>query len=510
MVATTRPKWAVAGAVIARDFRLKNPSACATQLALAGAKPAGDNGTYFQRVPLVGVTTEPNAELSASKAGQYVTFKWQDEFVAANHRQEPREEFNAEAVFVGHGIVAPEYQWNDFKDVDVRGKIIVLFTNEPQPENPAVFKGRTLTYYGRWTYKFEQAARKGALGAIIIHTTPTAGYGWEVVRNSWSKEDPEVKLEPGKPALAMAGWVTEDAGDKLLGLSGHSVVELMKAADSPDFRPIPLGIRIEGKLESKIRDIDSRNVAGVIPGSDPKHKDEYVIFSAHWDHLGIAMPVNGDKIYNGAVDNATGVAILLETARAWGGLQRKPKRSALFISFTAEEAGLRGAEYYAKHPLVPLNKTAVNINYDALFPYGQTKDIQADGAERTSIWPQVQEAAKRYNLDIAPDPRPEQGSYYRSDQFMLARVGVPAFRVKSGTQVMGKSSAYADEAFKTYNTLHYHQPSDEYREDWDFSGIEQAARFGYLIGLNEANSDVMPNWIAGDEFRAAREASGVR
>jgi Zn-dependent M28 family amino/carboxypeptidase len=403
-------------------------------------------------------------------------------------------------VFVGHGIVSKSENWDDYKGSDVKGKIVVLFTNEPQPDNPEVFKGKALTYAGRWTYKFEEAARQGALGCIIIHTTPTAGYGWEVVRNSWSKEDPQMKLEPGKPALAFAGWVTSEAGERLLGLAGKSVNELLKASDSRDFRPIPLGTKIRGKLNAKIRQITSRNVLGVIPGSDPKLKDEYVLFGAHWDHLGIALPVNGDSIYNGAIDNGTGLGIVLELARAWGELRDKPRRSALFAFWTAEESGLRGAEYYASHPPVPPEKTAVNLNYDAIFPSARTADIVVTGAERTTAWPIVQEAAKRFQYEIAPDPRPEQGSDYRSDHFMLARVGIPAFSVKTGSKVAGQSESYAADQFREFNAKHYHQPSDEYRDDWDFASLEYAARFGFLVGLNIANAPQLPRWNPGDEF----------
>ena len=481
----------------------------ASQFAVVGAKPAGDGGTYFQRVPLVGVTTQADSTLVATSGGKSASFEWQKEFVGGSHRQQTNEKFDAEVVFVGHGIVAPEERWNDFKDVDVRGKIIVLFTNEPQPENPEVFKGKTLTYYGRWTYKYEQAVRMGALGALIIHTTPTAGYGWEVVRNSWSKEDPQVRLEAGKPALALAGWMTQDAGQKLFAMAGKTVDEMLRAADSRDFRPMPLGIRLRGNFNAKFRPIESKNVVAVVPGSDARLKHEYVIFTAHWDHLGVALAVNGDTIYNGAIDNATGCGILLETARAWAAMEQKPRRSALFLSVTAEEAGLRGSEYYGQHPLVPLGKTAVDINYDALYPWGRTRDIVTLGADRTTVWPIVREAAQRYQYEIQPDPRPEQGSYYRSDHFMLARVGVPSFSVKTGALIFGKSPAYSAEMFAEYNTLHYHQPSDEYHEDWDFSGIEQAAKFGMLIGLNVANSEVMPTWNAGDEFLPARVASGV-
>ena len=334
----------------------------------------------------------------------------------------------AEAVFVGHGIVNEQEKWNDYKDVDVKGKVVVLFTNEPQPENPEVFKGRTLTYAGRWVYKYEEAARQGAVGCLIIHTTPTAGYGWDVVRNSWSKEDPQMLLEPNATPLALAGWVTQAAGERLLGLSGHSVSELLKAADSRDFRPIPLNLNIRADLKSKIRKIESRNVLGMIQGSDAKLRNEYVLYSAHWDHLGIALPVNGDAIYNGAIDNATGCGVVLEIARVYGSLRQLPKRTILFAFWTAEESGLRGAEYYSHHPLFPPEKTAININYDALFPSGRPHDVVVTAAERTTAFPTVQEAAQRYDLEITSDPRPEQGSYYRSDHFMLARIGIPAFR----------------------------------------------------------------------------------
>jgi Zn-dependent M28 family amino/carboxypeptidase len=472
----------------------------AAQLAIAGARPAGENGTYFQTVPMVGVHTQSDSQLSAVISGKAVSFRWQDDYVGTSHRQNSVESIEAEAVFVGHGIVSKPENWDDYKGVDVKGRIVVLFTNEPQPDNPQVFKGRTLTYAGRWTYKFEEAARQGALGCLIIHTTPTAGYGWEVVRNSWSKEDPQMKREASQPALAVAGWLTMEAGQKLLALSGKSVDELMKLSDSRDFRPIALGTTIRGRLNAKIRQIVSRNVLGVIPGSDARLKEEAVMFGAHWDHLGVAMAVNGDNIYNGAIDNGTGVGIVLELARAWGLLREKPRRSALFAFWTAEESGLRGAEYYAAHPLIAHAKTAVNINYDAIFPSARTKDIVVTGAERTTAWPIVEEAARRFQFEIAGDPRPEQGSYYRSDHFMLARAGVPAFSVKAGSKVVGQSEDFAAKQFGEYNSKHYHQPSDEYRGDWDFASLEYVARFGYLVGLNIANAPQMPKWNVGDEF----------
>jgi Zn-dependent M28 family amino/carboxypeptidase len=481
----------------------------ATQLELAGAKPAGDNGSYYQRVPLVGIETQASAQLSAVGRGETLDLRWLDDFVGVSPNQQAQTEFEAEAVFVGHGIIAPEYQWDDFKGADVKGKVLVFFTNEPTT-HADLFNGRALTYYGRWTYKYEQALRQGARGAIIIHTTPTAGYGWDVVRSSWGREEPYVKLEAGQPALAFSGWVTQEAGGKLLGLANRTVDELLKASESREFRPVPLGIRIRGSISSKIRQIETRNVIGVVPGSDPKLSDQHVIFTAHWDHLGVGRPVNGDAIYNGAIDNATGCAIVLELARAWAELPQKPRRSAMFLFVTAEEGGLRGSEYYARNPVVPPGKTALNLNYDAIYPFGLTRDIVVAGAERTTFWPVVQQIAQRMNLQISPDPRPEQGSYYRSDHFSMARAGIPAFSVRGGSEFAGKPAGYGDQIFKEFNAKHYHQPSDEFRENWDFSGLEKTARFGLLAGLEAANQERLPTWNPGDEFLPARQKSGVR
>lgn len=482
----------------------------ATQFALIGARPAGENGTYFQKVPLVGVETQPDATLTAARGGETISLRWLDEFVGASQRQGAFDEFDAEAIFVGHGIVAPEFQWDDFKGVDVRGKVLVLFTNEPPSTDEKFFGGRALTYYGRWTYKFEQALRMGAAGAIIIHTTPTAGYGWEVVRNSWGREDPYVKLREGEPALSFAGWVTEEAGERLLSMAGRSVDELLKLGRSRNFRPIPLGVRVRGRLPTKIRDIETHNVAAMVEGSDPVLKSEVVIFSAHWDHLGIGTPVDGDAIYNGAVDNATGCAMLLEMARAWVSLDKKPRRSALFLAVTAEEGGLRGSQYYAENPIVPIGKTAAAFNFDAFYPFGRTKDVVVNGAERTTLWPVVQDVARRMNLEIQPDPRPEQGLFYRSDHFSFAKAGIPAFSVNMGSEFLGKPAGYGKKVFEEFNAKHYHQPSDRYHEDWDLSGMEHLARFGFLLGLETANLETLPTWRPGDEFLKARQESGVR
>jgi len=468
----------------------------ATQLALIGAKPAGDNGTYYQNLTLVGSQTKGSeARLSASGGGKNVEFQWAAEFIGGSGRQQPLSDFEADAIFVGHGISAPEFGWEDYKDVDVRGKVVVLFTNEPPSADAAFFGGRALTYYGRWSYKYEEAARRGAVACVIVHTTPTAGYGWEVVRSSWGNEDPQVKLVAGEPALALAGWITAEAGERLFGVSGKSVAEMLKLAGTRGFRAMPLNLRIKARIPATLREIKSRNVVGIVPGSDPQRQGEAILYSAHWDHLGIGDPVKGDNIYNGAVDNATGCAMILEIARAWSALDHKPRRSAVFAFVTAEEAGLRGSEFYGRNPVIPAAKTALNLNFDAYEPFGLTKDLVLTGAERTSVWQTVQDVAKRFRYEIKPDPRPEQGSYFRSDHFSLARVGVPAFSINSGNEFWGKPADFGDKAFAEFNEQHYHQPSDEYRDDWDFAGMQQISRFGFALGVEVANQEKLPERI---------------
>jgi len=368
-------------------------------------------------VPLVGIETQPGTTLSATAVGTTVDFQYGDEFVGNSQLQRPDTTFESEVVFVGHGITAPEFHWDDFKGVDVTNKVVLLFTNEPPSTDPKFFGGRALTYYGRWTYKYEEALRRGARACIIIHTTPTASYAWDVVRHSWGGESPFVKLEPGAKALALQAWMSREAGEKLLNLAGKHVDEMLAASDKPDFKPIALGIQLRAHIQSKMRALDTRNVVGVIPGSDPKLKDEVVIFSAHWDHFGIGMPVNGDNIYNGAIDNATGCAVLLELAHVWASLPQKPRRSAVFLAVTAEEGGLKGSEYYGTHPLVPLARTAIDLNFDALFPFGRAADVVITGAERTTVYPLAQQIAKRLNLAVAVDAQPEAGHYFRSDHF---------------------------------------------------------------------------------------------
>jgi Zn-dependent M28 family amino/carboxypeptidase len=472
----------------------------AAQFALAGAQPAGDNRTYFQKVPLVGVETAPGAQLSAAAGSKSIAFTWLTDWVGQTDDQQPQTMFENEAIFVGHGITAPEWNWDDFKGVDVRGKVLILFTNEPKSSDPKFFDGLALTYYGRWTYKYEEALRRGAAAAIIIHTTRTAGYGWDVVRSSWGREDLQVKLAPGEKSLALAAWLSREAGEKLLALAGKKVDELLAASESRDFRPIPLGIRIRGVIPSKVRQIESRNVAALVPGSDPKLKDEVVVYTGHWDHLGKGDPVQGDDIYNGAVDNATGCAALLELARAWAARPEKPRRSALFLAVTGEEGGLRGSEFYAAHPLFPAAKTALDLNYDALFPWGRAKDVVLTGAERTSVWPVAQAVARRLDLTISPDTEPEQGHYFRSDHFSFAQAGIPAFTIGHATEFAGKPADYYQKSWEEFNAKRYHQPSDEFQADWDFTALEQAAQFGLVLGTDIANQEKLPDWKPGDQF----------
>lgn len=481
----------------------------ASQLEAAGLTPAGDGNTFFQQVPMVGSATQPDATLTVKGSGQNARLSFIKDFVGTALSQQESNDFDAEAVFVGHGISAPQFGWDDYKGENLQGKVLVFFTNEPPSQDPAFFGGRALTYFGRWTYKFEEAARRGAVAAIIIHTTSTAGYGWGVVQGSYSRERPELELKPGEKGLKLAAWTTEEAGARLTAATGKSIAQLLEMANDKNFRPVPLGVHIVGHIPVKLRKIPSRNVVARVDGSDGTAKSQAVLFSAHWDHLGVGIPVSGDSIYNGAVDNATGCAIVLELARVWSALREKPKRSAIFTFVTAEESGLLGSEYFGSHPVIPAGQIAADINYDGLFPFGETRDVSMTGAERTTLWPLIQRDAKRFRLTLSPDAEPEQGHYYRSDHFSLARVGIPAFSVSPGADYVGKPAEFGKQVFDDYNAKHYHQPSDEYHDDWDVSGMTQMAEFGLALGLDIANTPKMPSWNAGDEFLDARIKSGV-
>ena len=480
----------------------------AAQLSLAGARPAAPDGTYFQRVPLVEITAQPGSVLEL--AGR--TAKPLDEYVGNNERQTAREVFDAEIVYVGHGISAPEFDWDDYKDVDVTGKVLLLFTNEPPSEDEGFFGGRALTYYGRWTFKYEEAARRGAVGALIVHTDETAGYPWDVVRNSWSGSQPYIEVEEGEYRLALAGWVHSSAARTLFeaspATSGKALSELLDMANQREFRPIPLDVEARADLRSAIIPIETRNVLGKIEGSDPALKDEAVLYTAHWDHLGIHDVEEGnDGIYNGAVDNATGCSVVLEIARAFGQMSVPPARTILFAFVGAEESGLIGSAYYAANPVIPMGRTAVNLNFDGLFPFGAMGDFSLPGHERTTLAGLVEALAKDFGVALTPDAHPEQGYYYRSDHFSLAKQGVPAFSVKTGSTFLGRANGWGEERVAAYRSRHYHQPSDEYQDDWDFTGIADLGRFGFELGRMVANQPELPSWNPGDEFLAARERS---
>jgi Zn-dependent M28 family amino/carboxypeptidase len=473
----------------------------------AGLKPPGGDGSYFQRVPLVRVFTSPKSTLQTIKGKTATSIPCEEGFSGTSQTQRELEEFDAEAVFVGHGITAPEFDWDDYRDFDVKGKVVILFTNEPPSNDPNFFGGTALTYYGRWTYKYEEAARRGAKACFIIHTNQTAGYPFSVVR---PLDGAQLERKPGQPALAFAGWLTSAAGDQLLTLAGHTVEEALKAADTKGFKPYSLGFKLKGKISTRVEKIVSKNVAGIVEGSDPALKSEAVIFTAHWDHLGIGRPVLGDNIYNGAADNATGCGMLIELGRAWSVLPQKPKRSAIFLAVTAEEKGLLGSKYYAQSSLVPLGKTALNLNFDMILPLGVPESVVITGADRTTAWPMVQSAAKKNHLEIEVDQRAHLGIFYRSDHFSFAQAGVPAFSVAEGMKIKGQSPDYAIKAFKEFNDRAYHSPQDEFKPDWDFSGFPVLARFAIDVAQSAANADRLPTWNVGDEFRPAREKSGVK
>jgi Zn-dependent M28 family amino/carboxypeptidase len=488
---------------------------CAAQFEALGLRGAGANGSYFQPVSLVGVKADPNTVLTVKKEGgdRSESFKFADDFVAFTGAQTENVNVNSELVFVGYGIEAPEYRWNDYKGApaDYRGKILVMLVNDPPatPQEPNLFGGRALTYYGRWTYKYEEAARRGAAGAILIHTDESAGYPWSVVRTSngsW-RFDIARDANSSEPYLQVRSWVTNDAAHRIFSLAGLDLDALRRQAASRDFQPVRMNLTAQINLHSEVKRVNAPNVAAIFDGSDPKLKDEYVIFSAHWDHLGIGAPdARGDTIYNGALDNASGVAAVLAIAEAFTKLppNERPKRSILFLIPTAEEQGLLGAEWYARHPLVPLAKTAADVNLDEMNVLGTMRDFTALGAERSTLLQIVEAVGRERGLVLRPDVHPEQGSFYRSDHFPFAKVGVPSINLEPGAEFVGHPSGWGEEQFQEFNTKHYHQPSDEYSDAWDFNGMAQEAELAMAIGLRVANAPEMPRYNPNDEFAKAQ------
>jgi Zn-dependent M28 family amino/carboxypeptidase len=479
----------------------------ATEFAEFGLKPAGDHGTYMQKVPLVGVTTLPETQFSlVPKRGETMNLKPLDEYVAFDQTQQAQSDVDADIVFVGYGIEAPEYGWDDYKGLDVHGKVLLMLVNEPTSDDPKFFKGKALTYYGRWTYKYEEAARKGAVGVILVHQTQMASYPWEVVRNSNSGEKSYLKLEG--PALKVASWVHLDVASRLASASGMNLEKMMQDAQSKGFHPVSLGAKLQAHMVSKVRNFESNNVVAILPGSDKKMADEAVIYTAHYDHFGVRPDMPGDNIFNGAEDNATGCGVLIELARAFGTAAQKPHRSIIFSAVTAEEQGLLGSEYLGKHPPIPAGKIALDLNYDDVKPLGAPEEVEVSGAERTTFYPFVQATAKEFRLAIRPDALPEAGHFYRSDHFSLARVGIPSFSINEGMKFKGHSEGWGIEQQKEYVEKHYHQPSDEYHPEMDFVGDSAMARFGFALGWEAASLPKVVGWLHGDEFEAARVKSG--
>ena len=480
----------------------------ANQLEMIGVKP-GNKGSYFQPVSLVAVKADPNTTLQIGEAA----YKFGDDFVAFTGAQTENVDLNAELVFVGYGVDAPEQKWNDYKGAaeDYRGKILVIMVNDPPATaaEPSLFGAKALTYYGRWTYKFEEAARRGAAGVILIHTTESAGYGWNVVRTSNGSWRFDIARTPANttPFLQMRSWMTEDMARKVFTQAGKNLDELRERAKTRDFQPVKLGLTAKIDLKSETKKLDSNNVVGLFEGSDATLKNEYVIYTAHWDHLGVGIPNDkGDTIYNGALDNATGCASVLAIADALTKLpaSERPKRSAIFLFTTAEEQGLLGAEWYSRFPVFPPERTAANINIDGGNLYGLTSDYGALGAERSDLMAVVNDVLRERKMTFAPDTRPEQGSFFRSDHFPLAKVGIPALSIRSGVDYVGQPKDFAAKTFDVFNRLHYHQPSDEFREDWRFDGMVQMVETSFAIGLNVANAPKMPRYHATDEFAKAQ------
>jgi Zn-dependent M28 family amino/carboxypeptidase len=480
----------------------------ATQFSLYGLKPAGDNGTFLQKVPMVGIATQDATTFSlVPDKGEPMALRNRTDFVAMDETTSPQTDVDAPIVWMGYGIDAPEFNWDDYKDADVKGKVLLMMVNQPPSSDPNFFNAGTLTYYGRWTYKFEEAARKGAAGVILIHKTDMASYGWNVVRNSWSGERAYLRNDPA-PKLEVASWIQLDVAQKFAQACGMNLDDMMAAAQKRGFKAVPLPARLKARMISKVRPFDANNVIAKLPGSDPKLKDEAISYSAHYDHLGMVAGMPGDNIYNGAQDNATGCGILLEIARVFAAAPQQPKRSVYFAAVTAEEQGLRGSEFLGKHPPVPARNVSLDLNYDDVPPLGIPEEVNVAGAERTTFYPTVESTAKDFALRIVPDSQPGAGHYYRSDHFSFARAGIPAFSIDEGVKYEGHDREWGLQQAKDFVAKRYHQPSDEYYPEMDFRGDAVMARFGIALGWLAADQSTLIGWKPGDEFAKARTASG--
>ena len=480
----------------------------------AGLEPGNPDGTYLQDVPLAGVNPDPNMKLTFTGHGKTLNLAYQKDFVAQTRRFIDSVSVNGEMVFVGYGVQAPEYKWDDFKGVDVKGKVIVVLINDPPVKNsagaldPKIFGGKAMTYYGRWTYKYEKAAELGAAGCIIVHETVPAGYPWEVVRNSWSGEQFDlVAPDKNMHRAGVEGWITHEQAQLLFHTAGLDFDALKKKAVGADFHAVPLGMRAQIDIHNSLRTIQSHNVVAKRTGSDPALKNQYVVYTAHWDHLGTQTDAAGTHIYHGAVDNASGSAALLEIARAYAQTKTPPRRTILFLSVTAEEQGLLGSEYYASHPLYPLAQTAAEINMDGINVWGRTRDITLIGTGKSTLDEVAAKAASQQGRRVRPDPEPEKGYYFRSDHFNFAKVGVPALDPDSGIDYVGQPAGWGLATREKYTANNYHKPTDVIEPDWDLRGAMEDCQLFFSIGEMVADADKMPVWKPNAEFKAIREAS---
>ena len=478
-----------------------------------GLEPGNPDGSYAQAVSLVGITGEPSASIVTSDGPMNLMFP--ADYVAVSRRVVPEIAVeDSDMIFVGYGVVAPEYKWDDYKDVDVRGKTIVMLVNDPavpDPSDPSrldesMFRGRAMTYYGRWTYKYEIASQKGAAAAIIVHETGPAGYPYEVVSGSWGGEGFDLaSLDKNTDRVPVEGWIRLDHARELFKAGDLDFDEMKRAAVRADFRPVPLNAKASFTIKNALREIDSTNVVARLEGSDPDLSDEYVIYTAHWDHLGRDPGLEGDQIYNGALDNASGVAALLELAEAFAQIEPRPKRSLLFLAVTAEEQGLLGAKYYTVNPLYSLERTLANINIDGVNQWGPTRDIVLVGYGNSTLDDVAERLAAARGRTVRPDQEPEKGFFYRSDHFEFAKKGVPALDPDSGVEYTGQPVDYGQQKRSEYTTRDYHKPSDDVKADWDLSGAVDDLQLFLEVGYDVTESDQWPEWKPGTEFKVIRE-----
>ena len=481
----------------------------AAQLRTFGVKPGVGDTSYFQRVPIDVVKADPKTVKVTASGKATANLRFPDDVVVWAGSATDASNTRGELVFVGYGASAPEYKWDDFKGVDVRGKVLLVLVNDPPapPSEPNLFGGKAMTYYGRWTYKYEEAERRGAAGMLIVHTTAAASYPWQVVVGSNSVEHrllPRPSNAP--PPIGVRGWITDSAATALLAQAGLNMATLRKQAESRDFRPVSTGIVMDMSMQNSMQHMAANNVIGVVRGIDPKVRDEYVAYSAHWDHLGIGPVVNGDSIYNGAADNASGVATVLTIAHA-AAEGVKPRRSQLFVFVTAEESGLLGSQYFGEHPTVPASKIIAALNMDVVNLKGKVSDLDVMGDNKSSLGPTLASLVKPNGITLSPDPSPEAGHFYRSDHFSFAKVGIPAVSIGPGVDYVGRPAGWGKQQDDDYTAHRYHQPSDEYRSDFDLSGAAQLGEIVYRFGTALGNANTVPTWNADAEFKALRDAS---